>query len=131
MRHANELEERWIYQANGSYSIPINSSAYIHGASPQTFSFSINTLYSFDTQDLAPGGNFSGSANFGSTLELLGIDSRDQATGELVAAGTITNGVGDSFNILAVPEPSTALFSLLALAGLTFRSRKLKVFRAA
>lgn len=121
LTHAMETPQSWFYEANGSYDLAINSEAYIHGGSPQDFRLSISTLYSFGTAFLDDGSNYSGAANFGNTLEVLGIDLRDE-NGVLQDQGTITSDSGEMFAIIAVPEPSS--FGLLLVAGVVWAARR-------
>lgn len=131
LQHAGETEQTFRYfDLDGSYSIPIRSSAYVHGASPQNFRIKIETVYFFDMQALAanpnfePGSDYGGSADFGNTLVFQGIDSRDNSTGELLSQGTITTDAGGAINIIAVPEPSSVVLALLALGGVGFAARR-------
>jgi hypothetical protein len=131
LQHANNAQETWFYDTSGTYNIPIRSSAYVHGGSPQEFYMSINTLYSFDmgfgeNSAVIPGANYSGSADFGNTLVFQGIDSRDNATGELLSQGAITSDSGGTINIISVPEPSSVALALLALGGIGFAGYRQK-----
>ncbi|MBC7981373.1 MAG: hypothetical protein H7Y36_12490 [Armatimonadetes bacterium] len=113
LTHGSEPAQSWTYDAVGDYDLALFSQAYIHGGAPQEFQLSINTLYSFDTDTLAPGGDFTGSADFGNTLEVVGIDLRDEL-GKLQELGTITSDSGQVFTITGVPEPSSAILILMA-----------------
>jgi hypothetical protein len=123
LTHASETPQTWFYDAVGNYDLIIYSQAYVHGAFAQEFSLSINTLYSFGTISLMDGGNYSGSANFGNTLEVVGIDVRDES-GTLIPQGTISSDSGQTFNIISIPEPSSSLLAFLGAGFLFRRGRK-------
>ena len=123
LTHASNTPETWFYDAVGNYDLMIYSQAYIHGAFAQDFSLSLNTLYSFGTTSLADGGDYNGAAAFGNTLEVVGIDIRDDS-GRLIRQGTIASDSGQSFNIISVPEPSTSLLAFLGVGFFLRRSRK-------
>lgn len=123
LTHGMESPQSWFFSAEGSYDVLLYSQAWVHGRFAQEFSLSVNTLYSFDMDGLPAGGSYSGSADFGSTLEVIGIDLRDES-GVLQPQGTITSDSGETFQIIPVPEPSSAvLLGALGLASALRRRR--------
>jgi len=125
LTHAMAPPQSWVYVMEGDFDLNIRSQAYVHGQFAQEFKLRINTLYSFDTDFLQDGFDYSGAADFGSTLQVVGIDLRDE-NGVLQDQGTITSDSGAMFTIIAVPEPASALLTLSGLAFLAFvRSRRL------
>ena len=72
------------------------------------------------TEDFEDGSDVTGTVSFGNTLELLGIDLRDE-NGNLAPQGSITRESGEPVAIIAVPEPSA--LSLLVIAS-TFIIRR-------
>lgn len=67
-----------------------------------------------------------GEADFGNTLEVIGVDLRDN-NGNLLTGDSITGDSGNSYAITLVPEPSSVLlfgFGSLSLAFRRLRSRR-------
>lgn len=112
--------ESFFYSATGNYNIPINSTAFVGGPN-QTFSIRMLTSFQADASYYSDGSNFSGSAAFGNTLELVGVDVRDE-NGILLSATQITGESGTTYAITAVPEPTS--LALLGLGGLCVLRRR-------
>ncbi len=125
LTHASQPAQTWIFREVGTFDLMIYSQAYIHGASPQEFKLSINTLYSFDMFRYPEGADASGGADFGSTLEVVGIDLRDEM-GNLQPQGTITSDSGQQFAIVAVPEPSSVALLVFGITGVAVASYRRK-----
>jgi len=125
LTHASQPAQSWFFREVGTFDLMIFSQAYVHGAFPQEFQLSINTLYSFDMFSFQDGSNASGGADFGSTLEVVGIDLRDEM-GNLQPQGTITSDSGQEFAIVAVPEPSSVALLVFAITGVGIASYRRK-----
>lgn len=115
LQHGSEPAQSWFFDADGLYDLRILSSAYVHGAFAQEFTLKISTLYSFDMDTLPSGVDVAGGADFGNTLEFVGVDLRDEQ-GNLQPPGTITSDSGQPVSIVAVPEPGSVVIVLLASA---------------
>lgn len=83
----------------------------INGMTPQTVSVQFSTQVSVNAFDHADGDNYSGYADFGSTLTLDHIEIVDSA-GNPVSGVTVSSDSGTSY-VVAVPEPG----ALGTLAG--------------
>ncbi|QDT68468.1 hypothetical protein MalM25_13900 [Planctomycetes bacterium MalM25] len=124
IQHGGSGEQTIVFDQPGPYNEIMTSEAFVHGGAPQFFRLALQTtvdyLPEFDT-----GG--SGSVQFGNTIELLGVELRDDDTGELLLSETITpdSGAGSFYQVrTAIPEPaSAALLVLTLLAGAATRSR--------
>lgn len=123
LSHAQATPQFWFFDEPGPFNEVITSESFV-GAANLGFSVELLTAFNADTEFLEPGEGSSGSANFGSTLELLGIEARDSVTGELLATADFTSGSGTVYQIReAIPEPSaTALAAVAALAA--FRKKR-------
>ncbi|MDP0490692.1 MAG: PEP-CTERM sorting domain-containing protein [Verrucomicrobiota bacterium JB023] len=116
-----DRSQTWSFFGEGTYNIPITSETFVHGSFEQTFSlrmFSSFQLYAGDYED---GSSISGTADFGNTLEVIGVDLRDD-TGALRTDITITGDSGSNYDVVAIPEPSGSL--LLALGSLALLARR-------
>lgn len=108
---------RFFSRETGDFNIPIVTEAFVGSANQQ---FSVRLLTSFQVQtDDGGGGSFAGAAEFGSTLEFLGVEVREEESGRLLSASEITSDSGTVYAV--VPEPATAL---LVLAGLPLLRRR-------
>ncbi|MEX2672735.1 MAG: PEP-CTERM sorting domain-containing protein [Phycisphaeraceae bacterium] len=122
INHAGE-EQLITFFSPGNHDQILVSNAFIHGLSPQEFSITLTSGVSFTMEGVSEGNTLSGSANFGSTLELVGIDLRDE-NGNLVSNDVITSASGTTYDVVAVPEPGTmALLSVLGV-GVALRRRQ-------
>ncbi len=104
----------------GDYDIPIETESFV-GAANQQFTIRMLTSFQVDTFD---GGtaDLSGNASFGSTLEFLGVEVREQDTGRLLAVNEISSDSGTTYAV--VPEPATALLTLAGVPLLARRARR-------
>jgi hypothetical protein len=110
LQHAMNSAQTWIFDTPGSYDLTLVSNAFVHGFSPQAFSLTLQSSVNLNPENNSPD---SGNADFGNTLEVIGIDLRDNDTGTLLTSDSVTGSSGSSYKIMAVPEPS----SFLLLAG--------------
>ncbi|MBK1833244.1 PEP-CTERM sorting domain-containing protein [Roseibacillus ishigakijimensis] len=120
--HGNEPSQSWFFSDEGSYNNIIVSQAFVHGGAPQEIT--VRILSSFQqSMEFQPDGDYlGGSANFGNTLEVLGVDLRDDQ-GNLLTGETITSDAGTSYAIIAVPEPCTTILASLAVFAYAVRRR--------
>jgi hypothetical protein len=127
LQHASQTSQTWFQSTPGVYDDIIVSEAFIHGSSPQEFRLSMQSIFQPQTQFFEDGTDIFGSVMFGQTLELIGVDLRDE-NGVLAAQGTITSTSGATYNIMdasAVPEPgSSALIVLATLVSATRLRRR-------
>ncbi len=122
LKHANNPSDMWIFDTPGIYNEVLVSDAYVHGGSPQLFSLTLQSSVNLNPDNIVPD---SGNADFGSTLEVLGIDLRDNDTGELLTAETVSGESGSRYEVIPVPEPAAFfLFGLGGLFGCLRRSRR-------
>lgn len=88
---------------------------------------SIISGFNADTSTLL-GSSSSGTAAFGSTLELIGIDLRDADTNELLPQGSVVGSSGTVYRIIdagTIPEPGSIAILVVALLGVqAMRSRR-------
>ena len=109
LTHANQPSQFWFFNKAGNYSINLLSRAYVHGQFPQEFKLNVRTGFDVHTQFEPEGSTVSGGAFFGSTVQVVGIDLRDD-DGNLQPQGTITSDSGEMFPIisaLAIPYTVT------------------------
>jgi hypothetical protein len=120
----NVAEHFYFLNLTGDVQVPIVSSAYVNGPN-QTFAITLQVGVLGGRLDyLEDGESHFGSAEFGNTLSLVGVEARD-TLGNLLEPGSL---VGESSGLtypIIVPEP-TSLGAVVALAGtlmLRFRAR--------
>lgn len=104
--------ETFFYSTSDSYNIPIISESFV-GGPDQTFSIRMLTSFQASTEYYFDGDDISGSAAFENTLELVGVEVRDDQ-GLLLDASELTGESGTTYSVQPVPEPSS-----LALLGLS------------
>lgn len=124
LKHGENPTEVWSFREEGNYAFDLFSQTFVHGASPQTFFLEVITNTAYRTQTLPDGSTVAGAANFGNTLQVVGVDLRDNVTGEFLANGSITNQVGESVPIVMVPEPGAAAIAASALVLARRRRRR-------
>ena len=117
LQHANNAVQQWVFSEPGDYNETLVSNAFVHGQFPQDFSLSIQSTVNLNTLDGAPQ---SGEVDLGHTLNVVGIDLRDN-TGALLTGDSVTGESGSVYNIVAVPEPSSGLLFLLGASSLALR----------
>lgn len=113
VQHASNAPQQFIFDTPGTIDQEIQTQAWIHGRSPQQLTIQLQA-----SADFFPDFDFDGdvaSADFGSTLELLGVELRDADTGELLSSETVSSASGNTFAI--VPEPGTAMILIAGLTG--------------
>ncbi|MEM9478333.1 MAG: PEP-CTERM sorting domain-containing protein [Verrucomicrobiota bacterium] len=121
LRHGSNPEQTWFFDQPGTYNVPLNSTTFVHGNSPQEFRLFLSTGFDIFSDSFPPSSTISGSANFGNTLQVTGIDLRDNV-GNLLTADSVTGSSGSTFNIVPVPEPGTPL--LLLTVGAAFLAKR-------
>ncbi|MEM0895760.1 MAG: PEP-CTERM sorting domain-containing protein [Verrucomicrobiota bacterium] len=126
LRHGSNPEQTWFFNQPGTYNVPLTSETFVHGSSPQEFRLFLSTGFDIFSDSFAPTSTVSGSANFGNTLEVTGIDLRDDF-GTLLTGDSVTGSSGSTFNIIQVPEPAAPL--LLLLVGFAFLAKRGRVSR--
>jgi len=114
LKHGNNPSEKFTFFASGNYNQTLVSDAYVHGGSPQTFKMTMQSTFQPDLE-FASDGLF-GSASFSNTLEVLGVELRDDDTGQLLDATTVESATGGSYIVREVPEPAS--LALIAIGGL-------------
>lgn len=122
------VDQQWFFSESGSYNQIITSSVFVLGAgSLENFTMSIISGFNADTSTLL-GSSSSGTAAFGNTLELIGIDLRDPDTNELLPQGTVVGSSGTVYRIIdaaSVPEPATsAILAMAVLGGVAWRVKR-------
>ncbi|QEG21661.1 PEP-CTERM sorting domain-containing protein [Mariniblastus fucicola] len=122
MKHGDEEAQTWFITDQGDFDLPIYSSTYVHGGAPQDFRLTMFTSFQPNTEHLGDGQTVSGTAAFDRTLELVGIDVRDE-NGTLLS-GVVTGSSGTTYDIMAVPEPTSAVLLGLALAAVMTTRRR-------
>jgi hypothetical protein len=120
LTHATAPSQFFYYNTPGTYDLTLTSESFVHGLAPQEFSLEIISAVRFSTEFFPDGSNLSGASNFGNTLELIGIELRDE-NGTLAPQGTIASGSGATYNIIPVPEPSSLMIYGLSALGLSLR----------
>ncbi len=123
LTHATAPSQFFYFDTPGNYDLTLTSESFVHGLGPQEFSLEILSAVRFSTDFYPDGSNLSGESNFGNTLELIGIDIRDE-NGVLAPEGTVTSGSGATYNIVPVPEPSSLALAGLFAIGLTLRRKR-------
>lgn len=126
VKQADDFEEQFLFFDRGPINEIIRTSAFVHGATPQEVTITLNSQYQPLSDFFTPGDNYSGSADFGSTLELIGIDLRDD-NGVLLPQDTITSSSGVVIPIVdaaTIPEPSSLLLVFTGLVATTVASRR-------
>lgn len=120
LTHASAPSQFWFFDSPGGFNEIIVSESFV-GAPNLGFSLELVSSFDASTEFLDDGGSSSGAAQFGSTVELLGIEARDAVTGDLLSTLDFTSGSGTVYPIRAVvPEPTTAW---LAASVLLFAPR--------
>lgn len=126
MVHGMSPTQRWFFDnfnadENGNFSLDISHSVIVNTSNLE-FSLRLYTNVSFLMDQYPDGSDASGSANFGNTLEFVGIDVRDEE-GNHLSDGTITSDSGASIPIIQIPEPSAALLGAFGFLALLLRRR--------
>lgn len=122
LEHANQPVQQWFFDQPGTYNETLISNAFIHGLSPQDFTLSLQSSVNLDTTGIIP---VSGNADFGNTLEVIGVELRDNDTGELLTGDSVTGESGSTYAITQIPEPSSLLLFGLSGLGLALRRSRL------
>lgn len=123
VKQADDFEELFTFFDSGIVNEMVATDAFVHGGSPQEILVTLNAQYQPLSEFFSPGDGASGAAAFGSTVELIGIDLRDQ-NGVLLPQGTITSSSGMAIPIVdasTIPEPTSTLLVFLA-AGVSLAS---------
>ncbi len=120
IQHGNEPKQRWLFTTPGSYDQIIVSNAFVHGSSPQNITVRVMSSYQMDTGIYPDGATIQGEANFGNTLQVLGVDLRD-SNGNLLTGETITGESGSTYAVIEAPEPSSSALLGLACMGILFQ----------
>ncbi|MEO0514212.1 MAG: hypothetical protein AAF086_02815 [Planctomycetota bacterium] len=111
-----------LYFEPGTYNINIASDTFVGGPN-QTFSIRLFTSFQASAFFAEDGDNLTGTADFGNTLELVGVEVRDQDTNQLLSADQVVGASGESYSVLLVPEPAAAVLVATGLALLAQRRR--------
>ncbi|TWT48778.1 hypothetical protein [Botrimarina hoheduenensis] len=113
LTHGMAPPQRWFFGEPGPIDITLVSNSFV-GAANQPFVLELLTGFNADTEFLGDGGFASAAAQFGNTVELIGIEARD-AAGMLLSTTDFTSASGTTYQILAaVPEPASALMIVVA-----------------
>lgn len=123
VKQADDFEELFTFFDSGVVNEMVATDAFVHGGSPQEIQVTLNTQYQPLSEFFSPGDGSSGAAAFGSTVELIGIDVRDQ-NGMLLPQGAITSSSGMVIPIVdasTIPEPTSVLLAFVA-AGMSLAS---------
>lgn len=121
LKHGNNTPEQFFFNNAGDYSIPIYSKTYVGGGN-EFFSLTLQVGVHTGIDFVEDGDAITGLSNFGNTLNLVGIEARNAATGELLADGSITGeSSGMSYAVVVVPEPTTILGAGILLSFLKRR----------
>ncbi|MEM6259308.1 MAG: PEP-CTERM sorting domain-containing protein [Planctomycetota bacterium] len=113
--------QSFFFSENGSYNIPIATETFVGGPN-QTFSIRMLSSFQESTEFFFDGDSFSGTSAFGNTLELVGVEVRDEVTGELLDSSQVVGTSGASYSVQVVPEPGS--LALLGLGGLCALRRR-------
>lgn len=112
LTHGTAQPQRWFFSEPGPIDVTLVSNSFV-GAPNQLFTLELLTGYNADTEFLGEGGFSSASAQFGNTVELLGIEARDDS-GMLLATSDFTSASGTTYGIIrAIPEPTSLALGLL------------------
>ncbi|TWT94141.1 hypothetical protein Pla108_38540 [Botrimarina colliarenosi] len=114
LTHGMALPQRWFFSEPGPIDVTIVSNSFV-GAPNQLFSLELVTSFDAETEFMGDGGFASGYAQFGNTVELLGIEARDDS-GMLLATSDFTSVSGTTYEIIAaIPEPTSLAIGLLGV----------------
>lgn len=116
IQHGSKPIQEFYFFSEGSYNEILVSNAFVHGGTPQLFTLSMTSYFQVDMLYSAGEEFIEGAASFGNTLELLGVQLRDDETGQLLPENEISSDSGFAYTVTAVPEPAT--LAILALGGL-------------
>jgi hypothetical protein len=118
IQHGSEPAQEFFFFSNGPIDELLVSDTYVHGGAPQFFTMTMTSYYQVDTSYSSGYEMVSGAADFGNTLELVGVELRNDDTGELLPEGSIVSDSGFEYSIV-VPEPTSAIAMVgIAIMGL-------------
>lgn len=123
VKQADDFEELFTFFDSGVVNEIVATEAFVHGGAPQEIQVTLNAQYQPLAEFFSPGDGSSGAAAFGSTVELIGIDLRDE-NGVLLPQDTITSTSGMVIPIVdagTIPEPSAILVLATALIPIVHR----------
>lgn len=127
MSHGTDPLRRWFFDSsnadeNGNFELFIDSTFY-NNAPNMEFSLRIYTQMNVNMEGYDDGSTVSGFADFGNTLEVVGVDVRDEL-GNPISGATVTSDSGQVFDIIQIPEPSSLVMAFgFVVLGLR-RSRR-------